>query len=63
MNESNKGNRKCFVCELEVAAGNWQINNDVLLPVCIECIGTEMEKEKVEKYLDSLADGLICGCI
>jgi len=63
MKVSKKENRKCFVCELEVAAGYWQINNEVLLPVCNECIGTGKEKEKVEKYLDSLADGLICGCI
>jgi len=39
------------------------VNKTVMLPVCKNCIGTAEEKQKEEEYLDSLADGLVCGCI
>ncbi len=54
--------RKCFVCgmELETIKQKNQVTN---LPVCDACKGTEEEKIKEQEALDSLADGLICGCI
>ncbi len=40
-----------------------QKNQVTNLPVCDTCKGTEKEKIKEQEALDSLADGLICGCI
>jgi hypothetical protein len=34
-----------------------------MLPVCDDCSGSVKEKKAVEEYNESLADGLICGCI
>ena len=54
--------RKCFVCEEPVDSAcvkNQQIN----LPVCEKCIGTENEKLAVQNLLDGMADGFVCGCI
>jgi len=39
------------------------LNTEVNLPVCNACSGTDKEKETVVEFLDSLADGLVCGCI
>jgi len=58
-----KNNRICFVCGQPILDENIEMNKDVLLPVCLHCKGTEAEKKKTEEYLDSLADGLVCGCI
>jgi len=58
-----KNNRICFVCEQTVSDEKFEINKEVLLPVCSQCKGTKAETKKVEEYLDSLADGLVCGCI
>jgi uncharacterized protein YlaN (UPF0358 family) len=55
--------KKCFVCEELVAPDNYELNKEVNMPVCSNCIGTENEKKKIEELLDSLAEGLICGCI
>jgi hypothetical protein len=55
--------KQCFVCNKSYPAGETSINNEVMLPVCTQCKGTEKEKKTVEEYLDSLADGLVCGCI
>lgn len=56
-------NKKCFVCKIEVSIENSLLNTEVNLPVCNNCKGTVKEKETVTGLLDSLADGLICGCI
>jgi NMD protein affecting ribosome stability and mRNA decay len=53
----------CFVCRLEVTKENSELNHEVNLPVCNNCKGTKKEKETVAEFLDSLADGLVCGCI
>lgn len=55
--------KKCFVCQTETHKDNSELNLDVNLPVCNNCKGTKMEKEKVLELLDSLADGFVCGCI
>lgn len=55
--------KKCFVCQNEFPAKELILNIDVNLLVCIKCKGTEKEKETVAELLDSLADGLVCGCI
>ena len=56
-------NSRCFVCQVEVNVGNSTLNPEVNLPVCNNCKGTQKEKETVVEFLDSLADGLVCGCI
>jgi len=53
----------CFVCDKEIKKGSVILNKEVMLKVCKKCTGTSAEKKKTEEYLDSLADGLICGCI
>ncbi len=56
-------NHRCFVCQTRVNTENSVLNYDVNLPVCNICKGTEKEKETIAELLDSLADGLVCGCI
>jgi len=56
-------NHRCFVCQVDVTKENSVLNAEVNLPVCNACRGTEKEKEAVAELLDSLADGLVCGCI
>ena len=56
-------NHRCFVCQVDVTKENSVLNAEVNLPVCYACRGTEKEKEAVAELLDSLADGLVCGCI
>jgi len=56
-------NKKCFVCQEEVTEENSVLNQEVILPVCNNCKGSNKEKEIVKELLDSLADGLVCGCI
>jgi hypothetical protein len=53
----------CFVCNQKISEKKFTINQEVLLPVCTSCSGTKEEKQRVEEYLDSLADDLVCGCI
>ena len=55
--------KKCFVCENFVSIESYDLNTEVNMPVCDQCKGTNVEKKKVEELLDSLADGLVCGCI
>ena len=55
--------KKCFVCKKEVNESEYTINKKVYLPVCNLCKGTAKEKSTEKEYLDSLADGLVCGCI
>ena len=56
-------NKQCFVCNKNISKENSKLNNEVNLPVCKSCIGSEKEKETVKELLDSLADGLVRGCI
>ena len=56
-------NKRCFVCEIEVSKVNSELNLDVYLQVCESCKGSDAEKKKVNELLNSLADGLVCGCI
>lgn len=56
-------NHRCFVCQVDVTKENSVLNTEVNLPVCNTCRGTDKEKETVAELLDSLADGLVCGCI
>lgn len=53
----------CFVCQESVYPENSELNPEVNLPVCFNCKGTENEKKAVAEHLDSLAEGLVCGCI
>lgn len=55
--------KECFICKKEVTVTNSQLNTEVNLLVCNNCVSTSKEKETVEEYLDSLADDLVCGCI
>lgn len=55
--------KKCFVCEEPVTSENSSLNPVVNMPVCNQCRNTQNEKMKEAELLDSLADGLICGCI
>ena len=55
--------KRCFVCQKEIIIKNKEINLEVNLPVCQNCKGTKKEKDAIENHLDSLADGLVCGCI
>ena len=56
-------NKQCFVCQVEISNENLELNPDVNLPVCLNCKGTQKEKKTVAEFLDSLAEGLVCGCI
>ncbi len=53
----------CFVCNIPLENENYSVNPKVMLPVCLVCNGTDQEKEKENELLDSLSDGLFCGCI
>jgi hypothetical protein len=53
----------CFVCEKKEQEGKFTLNQKVLLHVCMECKDSPEEKLKEEELLDSLSDGLFCGCI
>lgn len=55
--------KRCFVCQEEVKASGLQLNTEVNLLVCNNCLGTDKEMETVKELLDSLADGFVCGCI
>lgn len=58
-----KSSKKCFVCKKPVSPDSYDLNKEVNMPVCSDCKGTDEEKKTVEEMLDSLADGLVCGCI
>ncbi|NQU55497.1 MAG: hypothetical protein HQ522_23510 [Bacteroidetes bacterium] len=55
--------KTCFVCKNSVTTKNSEFNTAVNLRVCKNCKGTNKEKETEIEYLDSLADGFVCGCI
>ncbi|QGY47129.1 hypothetical protein GM418_26735 [Maribellus comscasis] len=63
MSEIKNIKNTCFVCRSAVTSENSEINKEVFLPVCNTCKGSDKEKKAVEEQLDSLADGLVCGCI
>ena len=56
-------NNNCFVCNKEIIIAPVSMNTLVGMAVCNDCQGTQKEKEKENELLDSLADGLVCGCI
>jgi hypothetical protein len=53
----------CFVCKIKVTEENSVLNRIVNLPVCKSCKGTDYEKQTEKEYLESLAEGFVCGCI
>ena len=53
----------CFVCKKNITPETSKLNMVVNLRVCEDCKDTKKEKQTEEEYLDSLADGLVCGCI
>ncbi len=56
-------NPRCFVCKSTLKKDQYRMNTSVMKPVCLQCAGSEKEKQSEENLLDSLADGLVCGCI
>lgn len=61
--QAEKVTSACFVCGKKEQAGEFTHNKKVMLPVCMVCKDTPEEKSKETELLDSLADGLFCGCI
>ncbi|WP_159517286.1 hypothetical protein [Sunxiuqinia indica] len=54
---------RCFVCEKEIKSKLLARNDELNLPVCEQCKGSDREKAKVSELRDGLADGFVCGCI
>lgn len=59
----NKEKQSCFVCDELLSIEEIKFNSTVNLPVCNHCKNTEKEKQKEAEYLESLAEGFVCGCI
>jgi hypothetical protein len=57
------GEKTCFVCKKIVSDENSELNLVVNMPVCKTCKGSEQEKVTEKEFLESLADGFVCGCI
>lgn len=55
--------KQCFVCKTKIDKNNSELNEEVNLPVCKICKGTDREKEMAKEYLSGLADDFVCGCI
>ncbi len=53
----------CFVCGKDTDPQTSKKNQQLNLPVCDECSGTEAEKNAVEDLTEGMADGFVCGCI
>ena len=53
----------CFVCQEKLDSKRVAKNQELNLPVCKKCKGTDAEKEIVRKLTEELADGFVCGCI
>lgn len=53
----------CYVCGIAVDPQNTKRNSQFNLPVCDDCIGTDREKETIDRLLEEMADGFVCGCI
>lgn len=61
--ENNSLKKICFVCKEQINQNEFEYNMQVNLPVCNKCKGTNEETKAIEEAFDSLADGLVCGCI
>jgi hypothetical protein len=61
--KENQEIKICFVCGAAGKETGFTLNTAVMMPVCDACKGTDEEKRKETELLDSLADGLFCGCI
>lgn len=57
------GKKTCFVCNKIVSEESSNLNLVVNMPVCKICEGSAQEKETEKEFLESLADGFVCGCI
>ena len=53
----------CFVCHEKVTEEKSELNSAVNMRVCKNCSATEKEKQAEKDYLESLAEGFVCGCI
>ena len=53
----------CFVCKKVLPKQTLKMNRELYLPVCPGCKDSDEEKKAIDDYLESLAEGLICGCI
>lgn len=54
--------KHCCVCS-EPVADDCPRNQSVNLPVCEKCSGTQQERDAIQKLLEGMADGFVCGCI
>jgi hypothetical protein len=54
---------RCFVCQKKLGSMKTAKNQELNLPVCEQCKGTDEEKEMVKRLTDELADGFVCGCM
>lgn len=54
---------KCFVCDAAIHDDKVSYHEQVNLPVCQSCKGSDEENEKAKELLEGLADGFVCGCI
>lgn len=59
----NEFSKKCFVCETELREDEFSVNQEINLPVCNACKGSDNEKIAVKDLTEGLADGFVCGCI
>ncbi|MCW0482125.1 hypothetical protein N2K84_05240 [Prolixibacteraceae bacterium A06] len=53
----------CFVCGHPVDPSDSLKNEELNLPVCMECRGSEREKQAISELRDGMAEGFVCGCI
>lgn len=53
----------CFVCGKETNPETTKKNQQLNLPVCDDCSGTDEEKKAVNELTEGIADGFVCGCI
>jgi len=53
----------CFVCGKENNLQTTKKNQQLNLPVCDDCSGTDEEKKAVNELTEGMADGFVCGCI
>lgn len=54
---------RCFVCGKEINPETTKKNQQLNLPVCDDCSGTDEEKKAVNELTEGMADGFVCGCI
>lgn len=54
--------QNCFVCQEPVDSRGIK-NQQINLPVCERCCGTELEHLAIQNLLEGMADGFVCGCI